>query len=160
MKSKVYIETTVVSYYTARPSRDLVVAARQEETRALWPKLTKDYDTYVSALVFEEAQAGDEKAAHKRLEAIAPFPVLDIDEKAESLAAGLLADHAVPGEYPEDAMHIAVAAVNGIDLIVSLNFAHINNPFRRSHIRQSVESRGYTCPEICSPDELMEVEHE
>jgi len=160
MKSKVYIETTVVSYYAARPSRDLVVAARQEETRALWPKLIKDYDTYVSALVFEEAQAGDEGAAKKRLEAIAPFPVLDIDNKAEALAAGLLQDNAVPVEYPEDAMHIAVAAVNGIDLIVSLNFSHINNPFKRTHIRQSVESRGYACPEICSPDELMEVGNE
>jgi predicted nucleic acid-binding protein len=160
MKRRIYIETTVVSYYTARPSRDLVIAARQEETRVLWKKLTEDYETYVSALVYEEAKAGDAEASKKRLDAISPFPVLDIDEQAQSLAAGILQDHAVPEKYPEDAMHIAVAAVNGIDVIVSLNFSHINNPFKRAQIRQSVESRGFVCPEICSPDELMEEEHE
>lgn len=160
MKRRIYIETTVVSYYTARPARDLVIAARQEETRAIWPKLLNEYDTYVSALVFEEASSGDELAARKRLEAIAPFPVLDIDTQAEDLAAGILQDHAVPEQYPEDAMHIAVSAVNGIDVIVSLNFTHINNPFKRAQIRHSVESRGYACPEICSPDEIMEVEDE
>jgi len=69
-----------------------------------------------------------------------------------------LADNAVPGEYPEDAMHIAIAAVNGIDILLTWNFAHINNPFKKMLIRQAVENAGYQCPEICSPDELMEAE--
>jgi hypothetical protein len=52
MKRKLYIETTVVSYLVARPSRDLLVAGHQEYTRELWPSLTTVYDTYVSALVY------------------------------------------------------------------------------------------------------------
>ncbi|MEI8140572.1 MAG: hypothetical protein WCI03_11985 [bacterium] len=70
MKQKLYLETTVVSYFTARPSRDLLVAGHQEATRELWPSLTAVYDTYVSALVYEEVARGDLDQASKRLEAI------------------------------------------------------------------------------------------
>jgi len=156
MKPKVYVETTIASYLPGRATRDLMIAARQEETRALWPRLKCDFDTYISALVFEEAGCGNEEQARKRLAAIEPFPVLDVDQEARDLAALLLADRAVPQEFPEDAMHIAVAAVNGIEILLTWNFAHINNPFKKMLIRQTVENAGYRCPEICSPDELME----
>ena len=56
------------------------------------------------------------------------------------------------------ALHIAVAAVNGIDVIITWNFAHLNNPFRRRKVRNIVEAEGYSCPEVCSPEELLEVE--
>ena len=59
MKKHVYIETTVVSYLTAKPSRDIMIAGHQEATRELWAKLSSRYKTYVSALVFEEAGRGD-----------------------------------------------------------------------------------------------------
>ncbi|MBM4329795.1 MAG: type II toxin-antitoxin system VapC family toxin [Deltaproteobacteria bacterium] len=59
MKKRLYIETTVVSYLTAKPSRDIMVAGHQEATRELWPKLLAKYETYISALVFvEEARRG------------------------------------------------------------------------------------------------------
>lgn len=122
--------------------------------------MISEFDTYISALVFEEAKAGDPEAAARRLAAIEPFPVLDTDDEATVLANLLLTDKAVPEKFPEDAMHIAIAAVNGMEFIVSLNFSHINNPFKRAAIRQSVEHAGYVCPEICSPEELMETEDE
>jgi predicted nucleic acid-binding protein len=156
MKTKVYVETTVASYLTGRASRDLVIAARQEETRAIWPRLLSDFDTYISALVHEEASKGDSMQAQKRLAALDPFPVLDVDPDTRDLAARLLANAAVPDEFPEDALHIAVAAVNGMDVLLTWNFSHINNPFKKMLIRQAVENAGYRCPEICSPDELME----
>jgi predicted nucleic acid-binding protein len=156
MKAKIYVETTVVSYLAGRATRDLVVAAHQEETRALWPRLASDFDTYISALVYEEAGRGNPEQVKKRLAAIEPFPVLDVEDDAQDLAERLLSDNAVPKEFPEDALHIAVAAVNGMDIVLTWNFAHINNPFQKMRIRQAVESAGYRCPEICSPDELME----
>ncbi len=155
MKS-VYVETTVVSYFTARPSRDMVVAARQEATRELWPKLVSEYETYVSVLVREEAAKGDEKQALLRLQAINALPTLDTDDAADTLASKIVEGHGIPEEYPEDALHIAVAAVNGMDLLVTWNFAHLNNPFTRMIVRQIVENAGYRCPEFCSPDELLE----
>ena len=157
MKKRVYIETTVVSYLTARPSRDLLVAGHQEATRELWPELAAKYETYVSALVYEEARRGDPDQARMRLAAIEPFPILDIDDEARTLAEKIVAGRGIPAEYPEDALHIAVAAVNGIEVVVTWNYAHLNNPFTRIMIRRIVEDEGYACPEICSPEELLEV---
>jgi predicted nucleic acid-binding protein len=157
MAKSVYIETSVVSYYTARPSRDVVVAARQEATRNLWPKLVDEYESFVSVLVREEATKGEVEQSALRLQAIHLFPMLDVDEAAQTLASKIIEGHGIPQEYPEDALHLALAAINGLDVLVTWNFAHLNNPFTRMMIRQIVENAGYQCPEICSPDELSEV---
>jgi predicted nucleic acid-binding protein len=158
MKKRVYIETTVLSYFTARPSRDLLIAGHQEATRELWPHLGDQYETYVSALVYEEAGKGDPEQSRTRLAAIKPFRMLDIDDEARALAERIVAGRGIPEEHPEDALHIAVAAVNGIDALVTWNFAHMNNPFTRMMIRQIVENEGFSCPEICSPEELLEAD--
>lgn len=157
IKKRVYVETTVVSYLTAKPGRDIMVAGHQEATREIWPELSAKYDTYISALMFEEAKRGDAYQAKKRLKAVEPFPMLGVDDEARSLAEKIIERHAIPPEYPEDALHIAVATVNGIEVIITWNFSHLNNPFTRRAVRRVVEDEGYACPEICSPEELMEV---
>lgn len=158
MKKNVYIETTVVSYLTSKPSRDIMIAGHQEATRELWPKLISKHESYISALVVQEAGKGDSSQAQMRLTAIAKFPMLDIDDEARFLAEKIIAKKGIPVEYPEDALHIAVAAVNGIEVIITWNFAHLNNPFTRKKVRKIVEDEGYICPEVCSPEELLEVE--
>jgi predicted nucleic acid-binding protein len=159
MKQKLYIETSVVSYLVARPSRDLLIAARQEATAEFWSKLlSSGFAGYVSTLVHQEAEQGDSEQARTRIGALSPFTVLDIDQEAQALAEEILAAKAVPAEYPDDALHIAVAVVNGMDVLVTWNFAHLNNPTARIKIRQVVENNGYRCPEVCSPEELLEME--
>ena len=155
MNGKVYIETSVVSYYTGRASRDVVIAGRQQSTQDFWRVLSGELTPYVSALVVQEAGQGDPKAARKRLDAIDPFPVLRATPEAERLARAILDGHGIPEEYPEDALHVAVAAVAGMDFIVTWNFSHINNPFTKMMIRQAVENAGYECPEIVSPDAFL-----
>ncbi|MEW6266284.1 MAG: type II toxin-antitoxin system VapC family toxin [Thermodesulfobacteriota bacterium] len=156
MRKRVYIETTVVSYFTARPSRDIMIVGHQEATRELWPKLTAKYETYVSALVYQEAGRGNPDQAEMRLGAIKPFQMLEIDNEARTLAEKIIAGRGIHEEYPEDALHLAVAVVNGIEVVITWNFAHLNNPFTRMMVRQIVENEGYWCPEICSPEELLE----
>lgn len=156
MKARVYIETSVVSYYTARASRDIVVAGHQQATQELWGRFGIEYEPCVSAIVVKEAGGGDPERADERLRAIASFPALDVDEEAGGLAAKILAGGAIPQEYPEDALHVAVAAVNGLEILLTWNFTHLNNPFTRMMLRQVIENEGYHSPEICSPDELLE----
>jgi predicted nucleic acid-binding protein len=158
MKKRIYLETTVVSYFTARPSRDIMIAGHQDATRELWPQLSAKYETYISALVFQEAEKGDPNQAEQRLAAVDGFPILDIDDEARFLAEKIIIRRAMPAKYPEDALHIAVAAVNGMEVILTWNFAHLSNPFTRRKVRQVVEGEGYECPEICSPEELLEVD--
>ena len=158
MKRKVYIESSVVSYYAGRANRDVVIAGRQQATQDFWPRLSKGLLPHISALVLKEAGKGDPEMARKRLDAIGSFPVLATTPDAEKLAQEIVAGHGIPAEYPEDALHVAVAAIAGMDFIVTWNFAHINNPFTKMMIRQTVENAGYECPEIVPPDAFLGAE--
>ena len=155
MKLRVYIETSVVSYLTGRASRDVVIAGHQQATQLFWQLLTKELDPFVSALVVKEASRGELAMAQKRLDVIASFAVLATTPQAEMLAQSIIESKGVPREYPEDALHIAIAAIGGMDFIVTWNFSHINNPFTKMMIRQTVENAGYECPEIVSPDSFL-----
>lgn len=154
MKPSVYIETTVISYLTARPSKNLVIAGHQAATRDFWNRLS-DFEAFISELVVEEASKGDEIAAKARLRELESLESLAIDLDCIALAVHLVDDGAVPAEYADDAVHIAIASVHEVQSIVTWNFKHINNPATRARIRASIQKRGYTCPEICSPDEYL-----
>jgi predicted nucleic acid-binding protein len=151
---KIYIETSVVSYFTNRPSRDIVTAARQQVTREWWEENLNRFDTYISALVLEEARGGDPISAQKRLEALKGIPVLEITDEAEDLAAALVKVGPIPESHSEDALHIALAIINGMDFLVTWNFHHINNAKMKKGIAKIAEDNGYECPVICSPEEL------
>ncbi len=154
MTPSVYLETSVISYYAGRPSRDLVTTARQTITRDWWEEARGHFDTYISVLVLEEVKAGNPSAAEKRLEAIVGFPILEITGTAEDLAEKLVEEGHIPTDNVEDALHIALATVHGMDFLLTWNFRHINNAHMKSRIRTAVEAAGYECPVICSPEEL------
>ena len=155
MKRSVYLETSIVSYYTARPSRDLVIAAWQEVTHEMWPVLQTDFDRYISALVIQEASRGDKEAAERRLNTLSGIPVLELTDQARELANSLITSGAIPGTSEEDALHIAVASLNGMEFLLTWNFSHINNAFKKSRIIKAIEGHGFVPPEICSPEELV-----
>jgi len=155
VKDTVYVETSVISYFTSRPSRDLVIAGRQEITREKWNKIIEFFDLYVSALVIQEIEQGDSDEAQKRVNAIGDLPVLAISDEAEKLASILIQEGPIPDKYPEDALHIAIATVNGMDYLLTWNFSHINNAQMKSKIISVIENNGYLCPIICSPEELL-----
>jgi hypothetical protein len=84
--ASVYIETTIISYLTAKPSRDLIVAAHQQITSEWWASVRQEVECFVSPFVIDEAARGDDEYARKRLEAIADFSVLEVNEEVEALA--------------------------------------------------------------------------
>lgn len=154
MASSVYVETSVISYLTARPSQDVIVAARQSITRHWWNDARQRFELFVSVLVVDEARAGDPEAASQRAQAIAGLPILEAMEAAQALAARLVERSAVPATSMEDAAHIALATVHGMDFLLTWNFRHINNAETEGRVRATVEEAGYECPIICSPEEL------
>ena len=151
---KVYVESSVISYITARPSRDLVVSARQAITNEWWEQKRKKYDVYISELVIEEISSGDKEAAQKRLDVVKQIPNLEITEIAKNLASLLISSGAVPENSPEDALHIGLAAAQGVEYLLTWNFKHINNATKRADITQLIESQGFLSPVLCSPEEL------
>jgi hypothetical protein len=156
MKPKVYLETTIVSYLTAWPSRDIVMAANQETTREWWANRRESFDLFVSQLVIEESSAGDSDAAQRRLEVLEPFPRLDVTEEAKTLARELIEGVPLPARAQVDALHIAVAAVHGMNYLVTWNCTHIANATLRTPIEAICRSAGYEPPVICTPQEMLE----
>jgi predicted nucleic acid-binding protein len=155
MKEMVYIETSVISYYTSKPSRDIIIAARQAITREKWIKIVSSFKVFISALVIQEIEKGDSKAAQQRLASIQKFSILAIDDRAEQLAKRLIENRVVPQEYPGDALHIALAAVHGMDYLLTWNFTHINNAQMKNKIATVIMREGHNCPILCSPEELL-----
>jgi len=154
MKPKVYIETSVISYLTARPNRDVVVAARQAVTQDWWENHRNRFDLFISELVEEEMLRGDPDAAALRAEKVSGIQSLSSSDEAENLTELLLEKRVIPVGSEEDAAHIAIASSQGMDYLLTWNFKHINNAERKAAIIRVVESCGFDCPALCSPEEL------
>ena len=155
MKSRVYVETSIVSYLTAWPKRDLVSAAHQEVTREWWAA-REGYDLYVSQLVLDEVAAGDPSVAAQRLEALCDVPLLELIAEATALGRDLLRQAAIPRKAAADALHIALAAVHGMDCLLTWNCRHIANATMRPRIEAICRANGFEPPVICTPLELTE----
>jgi hypothetical protein len=156
MKPKLYLETTIPSYLTSRPSRDLIIAGHQQITREWWGRRKKRFDIYLSQLVIDEARMGDAEAARERLKAIRRLPLLDITQEVEDLAARIIASGIIPEKAGTDAAHIAIAAVHGMQFLMTWNCVHLANAILVRKVEELCRNRGYECPVICTPEELME----
>jgi hypothetical protein len=110
---------------------------------------------YVSPLVVTEAEDGDPNVAKRRIEAIDGISALAVGDDALQLAGALVESGPMPKQYPEDALHIAICVLNGIDYLVTWNCAHLANAAMRRQIERFLEKKGYQCPVICTPEELM-----
>ena len=157
MKAKVYIETTVISYLTARPSRDVVIAGHQKITRDWWQTDRDKFGLMASQLVVREASAGDPQAAKERLEQLTTLTLLEVTEEAMTLAQELLTTGAVPEKAAEDALHLAIAVTNGVEYLLTWNCKHLANATMRTKIEDVCRSAGYEPVIICTPEELLEV---
>lgn len=155
MKPRLYLETTVVSYLTARPTRDIVMSARQQLTQEWWDRRRGDFDICISQLVLAEAARGDSAAAGRRLAALREFTVVEFPQPVPKLAEALLNSRLLPANAADDAVHIAVAAVQNVHFLLTWNFRHIANATHAAEIRALVAKLGYTCPVICTPEELL-----
>ena len=151
----VYIETSVVSYLTARATRNLLAAAWQTATVEWWDNHSPRFELYTSALTIEEAGRGHREAAARRLEALDGITLLPITEAVIALSDALIHRRALPPSAQNDAIHIAVSAVNGVAYLLTWNFRHLANAETRPLIREVCEQKGYRGPEICTPSELM-----
>ena len=155
-KKKVYVETTVISDATALPTNDLALMGRQITTRKWWNEAIGQFELYCSDVVKREASRGDQEAARRRLEALEGMPELSASPQALALAERLILDKAVPREFPDDALHIAIATVYKMDFLVSWNFKHITNAQTIPLIKRICAGNGYVCPEICTPYQLQQ----
>lgn len=157
VRPSVYVETSVISYLAARPSRSNVrVAANQEITREWWDTRRDRFELYVSAVVAGEAQRGDPVIAAVRTEIIRELRLAQVTPEARDLAVALIAGAGVPKKANDDALHIAIAATNGLDYLLSWNCTHIVNAVTIPRVNFICRAQGFEPPLIYTPQQLME----
>lgn len=156
MSTTVYVETTVISYLVSRPSRELVIAARQQVTAHWWWRARQQFRMVVSEVVLQEVALGDPESAARRLVVISDLEVVQLTDASRELARALMQDLWFPATAAADAQHIAAAAENGAQFLVTWNCKHIANARTRSTIERTLRYRGYHPPMLCTPEELFE----
>lgn len=154
-RPRVYLETTIISYLASKPSPVLIAAAHQKLTRLWWEERRTRFELHASQLVLEESGRGDAAAAARRLAYLRRLNLLEATREAEDLAARLLSARAFPPAAIADAGHVAVAASHGMDFLLTWNCTHINNAEVKGVIQSVCAVRGFRCPVICTPEELM-----
>ena len=155
MKPKVYVETTIVSYLVASPTRDIIQSAHQQVTREWWTHRER-FDLFVARPVLTEAGRGNAAAAARRLEALAGIPVLSVSPGVRAIANTLIRTGTLPAKARLDAIHVAIAAVNGMNYLLTWNLRHLANAAIRGKIEQACRRAGMRPLIICTPEELME----
>ncbi len=155
MRKRVYIETSIASYVTARPSRDLIQTARQQITSEWWEHRRGEFDLFISQYVLDEAGDGDIEASRRRLKLLEGLPLLETSDEAIQLGQALISEGAIPQKAVTDSLHVAVATVHEMDVLLTWNCKHLANAEILGDLARVVRSRGYEPPIICTPDELM-----
>lgn len=157
MKPSVYIETTIISYLTAKPSRDLIIAAHQQITIEWWADVRPQVECYVSPFLLDEASRGDGTYSQRRLEKVIDFTVLEVNEQIENLARHYFAALQIPEKAKIDAFHLATASWHKMDYVLSWNCKHIASGRVRKMLQEVNSRLNVHTPVVCTPEELMEV---
>jgi predicted nucleic acid-binding protein len=157
LKSRVYIETSVVSYLTSRHSNDITTTSNKNITLEWWENQRPKFELVVSEFVLTEAALGHPEAAARRISALQGIPELQTIPDVLNLGLELIRRNALPAKAEIDAYHVASAAVNGIEYLLTWNCTHIANAMTRPKIEATCRALGFEPPIICTPQELTEL---
>jgi predicted nucleic acid-binding protein len=151
----VYVETSVISHAAARVSRVSRVAVLQQEARQWWQVCRPNYRVVTSQFVIDEVSLGDPDAVARRLEMIADLEVLPNSERLHGVAEQLIRRASIPQAARIDALHVASAAIGGVNYLVTQNFAHIANAVTIRTIYDVLDRLGLGPLLICTPAEFL-----
>lgn len=156
-RGSVYLESSVISYYTNHISADLKVAAEQKITLDWWTSMMPQFDVFISDYVLQEVRQGRKIEAEARIKVTHELTILPETPAIYRLAAEYIKYLSLPKDGEIDAFHLAIAAVHEIDFLLSWNCRHIANALKYKKIREINQKLGFYVPVICTPRELMEV---
>jgi hypothetical protein len=151
----VYIETSIVSHATAWQSPDPATAALQEQAKRWMNEQCPLYDVVTSQLVIDEAAVGDPDAAARRLQMLDGIPVLPANPDADKVADEIVGRSMMPASARIDALHVALAALAGVQYLLTQNCKHIANAHELPRIYRLLDELGLSGMLICTPIEFL-----
>lgn len=152
---KLYIETSIVSYATAWPSRDITIAGIQQQARDWWANERHKFELVTSQVTLDEAGDGDPTAAADQLKLLDGLALIDINADVIALAKRLIEAHTMPEKAAADSVHVAAAALGGVNYLLTLNCRHIANAHELPRIYNLLDQEGYGQLLICTPAEFL-----
>jgi predicted nucleic acid-binding protein len=154
MRSRVYIETSVPSFYhETRTAPDMV--AMREWTRQWWDQERRGYDLFTSVPVLEELERGQQPCKQQALEMLADIPVLPLDREIEAAANVYIERSVMPSDPRGDALHLALASYHRCHFLLTWNCAHLANANKFEHIRHVNMVLGLFVPSLVTPVQLL-----
>ncbi len=124
-------------------------------THEWWQQRRSLFDLCISQLVLRESGKGEKEAASERLRVMQNFQVLELRTEALELGESFIIQNALPQKASDDALHIALATIYGIDYLLTWNCKHMANAEIQKKIAKISLGQGYEIPTICTPYELM-----
>ena len=149
---KIYLETTVFNRFFEE-KRDYCM-----ETRKLFDKiLQNEIEAFSSTYVLEELNKAPEPKRSEMLNLIGKYgiTIFDIDQRAYDLSETYIEMGVIPVKFKIDGIHLAMAAINNMDCIVSLNFHHINKLKTKMAAEIIHKMKNINNPFICTPMEVI-----
>ena len=154
-KPRVYVETTIPSFYHEERTAPAVVA-RREWTQRWWDVAPERYELVTSPAVLDELAAGGipERSA-KRLDLIRDLPLLPVESAIAEIVQGYIRHKVMPADPGGDALHLALASSHKCDFLVTWNCRHLANANKFGHIRRVNAILGLFAPALVTPLELL-----
>ena len=154
-KPTLYLETTILSYLAARPSRDIIVQAHQQITWDWWESERENYELYISEIVLQEIMGGDPEAAERRQSFISNLAILDMSDAVRNLAYELAKFLNLLQRAELDALHLSFAIEYEMDYLLTWNCSHLANGLIISRLKEFELETSRLVPVIITPEELM-----
>jgi predicted nucleic acid-binding protein len=153
-KPRVYVETTIPSFYHD-PRTSPAVLARRRWTRLWWSGAAERYELVTSEYVIEELAAGRLDLARERLRLIQPLPLLGSTPRMLETARIYVEEKLMPAHPPYDAYHLALASYHDCDFILTWNCKHLANPSKAGRVERINLSLGLYVPRLVTPQDLL-----
>jgi predicted nucleic acid-binding protein len=154
MNRRVYIETTIPSFYhEVRTEPEMV--ARQEWTREWWDDHRSNFELVTSEAVIEELESGTFPQKSDALAMIQNLPLLDVDEAVADIVDAYIRHTVMPADPAGDALHLALASFHKCDFLLTWNCRHLANANKFAHIRRVNGILGLFVPALVTPLELL-----
>lgn len=157
MRKRVYIETTIPSfYYEVRPEPEMV--ARREWTRAWWEERRQDYEVVTSVAVLEELEQGRHPNRAAALDLLRNVPLVPDTDEIIPIVEAYVAHRVMPANPRGDALHLALASYHHCHFLLTWNCQHLANANKFEHIRHVNAELGLFSPILSTPVELLGLE--
>ena len=154
MTAKVYIETSIPSfYYEIRTEPDMV--ARKEWTRQWWNDASENYLLVTSVAVLDELSRGNFPAKEDAIELISSLPLIPVESVVAEIVQIYIQQQVMPSDPVGDALHLALASYHKCDFLLTWNCRHLANANKFGHIRRVNAMLGLYVPMLVTPLELM-----